>query len=394
MGFHSRNRQNGQGKEGDQRGSRRARVEGRSARGLYGDVVEELDWSAGQIVETLYRLKIHKRTLVIWCSDNGAIRRMKGSSKAPLTGRDYSTDEGGMRVPCLVRWPGVIKPGRESDHVSAFQDVMPTFAELAGAEAPADIDYTFDHVPEPDPRHAVRDVTHRVWDYEDDQPVVTADPPGTAIRNRLAELASTRYFTPRWWAEASRIAHDAGALIVVDAVHFAPHGRIDMAATDCDFLLASAYKFFGPHIGAMAGRAGLLEKFEAYRVRPAPAAGPGKWETGTQSFEALAGVTAAVDHIANLAPGSAPRRARLTQAYAAIQEHAVALGTRFLAGLPREATVFGITDDPTARTQTFAIELEGISARLALDNGTVNLERMSGRLGGGKSGVIAQLDPG
>jgi cysteine desulfurase family protein (TIGR01976 family) len=164
-------------------------------------------------------------------------------------------------------------------------------------------------------------------------------------------------------AEASRIAHDAGALIVVDAVHFAPHGRIDMAATDCDFLLASAYKFFGPHIGAMAGRAGLLEKFEAYRVRPAPAAGPGKWETGTQSFEALAGVTAAVDHIANLAPGSAPRRARLSQAYAAIQEHAVALGTRFLAGLPREATVFGITDDPTARTPTFAIELEGISAR-------------------------------
>ena len=164
-------------------------------------------------------------------------------------------------------------------------------------------------------------------------------------------------------AEAARIAHEAGALIVVDAVHFAPHGRIDMAGTDCDFLLASAYKFFGPHIGAMAGRADLLEKFEAYRVRPAPASGPGKWETGTQSFEALAGVTAAIDHVADLIPGAATRRKRLTKAYAAIQEHAVALGTRFLAGLPREATVFGITDDLTVRTPTFAIEIEGMSAR-------------------------------
>jgi cysteine desulfurase family protein (TIGR01976 family) len=164
-------------------------------------------------------------------------------------------------------------------------------------------------------------------------------------------------------AQASRIAHDAGALVVVDAVHFAPHGLIDMAATDCDFLLASAYKFFGPHIGAFAGRSSLLEELDAYKVRPSPASGPGKWETGTQSFEALTGVTAAIDHIADLTPGDAPRRDRIAMGFAAIQDHAIVLGERFLAGLPDRATVFGITDDLTARTPTYAIELDGISAR-------------------------------
>jgi cysteine desulfurase family protein (TIGR01976 family) len=164
-------------------------------------------------------------------------------------------------------------------------------------------------------------------------------------------------------AEASRIAHAAGALVVVDAVHYAPHGLIDMAATDSDFLLASAYKFFGPHIGAFAGRSSLMEELDAYKVRPSPATGPGKWETGTQSFEALTGVTAAVDHLAGLAPDEPTRRDQIALAFGAIQDHAVALGKRFLSGLPATATVFGITDDLTARTPTYAIELEGVSAR-------------------------------
>lgn len=164
-------------------------------------------------------------------------------------------------------------------------------------------------------------------------------------------------------AAATRIAHDAGALAVIDAVHYAPHGMIDMAATGCDFLLASAYKFFGPHLGAMAGRAALLDDLDAYRVRPSAATGPGKWETGTQSFEALAGVTAAVDHIAGVGPGGVTRRERIGSAYAAIQDHAVDLGKRFLDGLPESATVFGIADDLDARTPTYAVELDGISAR-------------------------------
>jgi selenocysteine lyase/cysteine desulfurase len=164
-------------------------------------------------------------------------------------------------------------------------------------------------------------------------------------------------------ATATRIAHDASALVVVDAVHYAPHGLIDIAATDCDFLLASAYKFFGPHLGAMAGRSALFEEFDAYKVRPSPARGPGNWETGTQSFEALAGVTAAVEHIASLAPEEATRRERIATAYAGIQDHALQLGHRFLNGLPDAVTVFGITDDLTMRTPTYAVELEGMSAR-------------------------------
>ncbi len=164
-------------------------------------------------------------------------------------------------------------------------------------------------------------------------------------------------------AAATKIAHDAGALVMVDAVHYAPHGLIDIATVDCDFLIASAYKFFGPHIGAMAGRGQLMEKLDAYKVRPSPATGPGKWETGTQSFEALAGVTAAVDHIADLTKAQGSRRERIAAAYASIQDHSLTLGKRFLDGLPETATVFGITDDLTARTPTFAIELDGFSAR-------------------------------
>jgi cysteine desulfurase family protein (TIGR01976 family) len=164
-------------------------------------------------------------------------------------------------------------------------------------------------------------------------------------------------------AAATRIAHEAGALVVVDAVHYAPHGLIDIAGIDCDFLLASAYKFFGPHLGALAGRGSLLEKAEAYRVRPAPETGPGKWETGTQSFEALAGVVAAVEHIAALSEVSGSRRQRIAAAYGAIGAHARALGEHFLSGLPDAVTVFGITDDLAARTPTYTIELEGYSAR-------------------------------
>jgi len=164
-------------------------------------------------------------------------------------------------------------------------------------------------------------------------------------------------------ATATRLAREVGALVVVDAVHYAPHGLIDLAAVDCDFLLASAYKFFGPHLGVMAGRAPLLEKLDAYRVRPAPTTGPGKWETGTQSFEALAGVIAAVDHIAGIAGPRGTRRERIAEAFRAIGGHAASLGRRFLAGLPESVNVFGITDDLEARTPTYAIEMDGMPAR-------------------------------
>ncbi|HSR46308.1 MAG TPA: cysteine desulfurase-like protein [Acidimicrobiia bacterium] len=166
------------------------------------------------------------------------------------------------------------------------------------------------------------------------------------------------------------IAHSAGALAFVDAVHYAPHGPIDVRAFDCDFLVASAYKFFGPHTGALYGKHDHLERFEAYRLRPAPAEAPGKWETGTQSFESLAGVTAAVDYLAwvgaSLTPGprsTGSRRADLVAAMAATRQYEQMLSRRFLDGVSRipSVRVYGITDgDPLARTPTFGISVAGV----------------------------------
>lgn len=157
-------------------------------------------------------------------------------------------------------------------------------------------------------------------------------------------------------------AHSVGALAYVDAVHFAPHGLIDVAATGADFLVASAYKFFGPHTGCLYGRDETLSSLIPYKLRPAPTASPDKWETGTQSFESLAGVTAAVDYIASLGRGSS-RREEIVSAYGAISAHESRLAGRFLTGVEPMAhiTLFG-EPTVTGRTATFGIEVEGMSA--------------------------------
>jgi cysteine desulfurase family protein (TIGR01976 family) len=95
-----------------------------------------------------------------------------------------------------------------------------------------------------------------------------------------------------------RWAHDAGALVFVDAVQYAPHGPIDVQALGCDLLAMSAYKFFGPHVGVLYGRYDLLDRLRAYKVRPAPSTPPGKFETGTQNHEGIAGTLAAADYLA------------------------------------------------------------------------------------------------
>ena len=107
-------------------------------------------------------------------------------------------------------------------------------------------------------------------------------------------------------AEVVRLAHEAGALAFIDAVHYAPHGSIDVRALDCDFLACSPYKFFGPHMGCIYGKRELLLRFRPYKVRPAPAYLPDRWESGTQIHEGLAGVTAAVDYLADLGRHSNP----------------------------------------------------------------------------------------
>jgi len=110
---------------------------GRSANGPYGDSVEELDWSTGEIVRAIRALGLDERTLVIWTSDNGSVDRVHGSN-APLSGWGYTTEEGAMRVPCLMRWPGKIPAGRTCDEVATSMDLLPTLARLAGAEPPQD----------------------------------------------------------------------------------------------------------------------------------------------------------------------------------------------------------------------------------------------------------------
>jgi cysteine desulfurase family protein (TIGR01976 family) len=151
-------------------------------------------------------------------------------------------------------------------------------------------------------------------------------------------------------AEIATAAHQVGALVCLDAVHAVPHLLADVQAWGGDFVLCSPYKFFGPHLGILWGRRELLERLPAYKVRPAPDNLPGRWMTGTPSFEAIAGVRAAVDYLEELGRQVSParpsnRRAALTAAYAAIRQHENALMDRFLAGVARLPgwRVWGIT---------------------------------------------------
>lgn len=172
-------------------------------------------------------------------------------------------------------------------------------------------------------------------------------------------------------ASIVRAAHEHGALVYVDAVHAGPHRFIDVAELDCDFLAASAYKFFGPHTGLMYGKTAHLAGFDAYKVRPAPSDPPEKWETGTQSFESLAGVRAAVDYLTSLGEG-ADRRSRLRAAYEVMSGHERSLGERFLDGIAGMDRVhlYGVPVMDDRRVATFAISVEGhhpdqVAARLA-----------------------------
>src|SRR6266481_1838396 len=151
-------------------------------------------------------------------------------------------------------------------------------------------------------------------------------------------------------AEITKLAHAAGALMFIDAVHFAPHGLIDVRALDFDFLACSPYKFFGPHIGTLCGKREQLERFKPYKVRPATDVSPESWETGTQVQELIAGIAAAVDYIAELGQHcdstAKSRREALQAAYRATDQYETGLLTRLIEGLqtiPR-MHIFGITD--------------------------------------------------
>ena len=171
--------------------------------------------------------------------------------------------------------------------------------------------------------------------------------------------------------EVVRLAHAAGAMAYIDAVHYAPHGPIDVRSLDCDFLVCSPYKFFGPHSGALYGKHEHLTRLGPYKVRPAADTLPDRWETGTQNHEGLAGVTAAVEYLAELgrrhAPGASSRRAAILAAYDAIRAYERSLVERLVPGLLRVPglTFYGITDPMrfAQRVPTVAVRIAGRSPR-------------------------------
>ncbi|WP_434150006.1 cysteine desulfurase-like protein [Methylocaldum gracile subsp. desertum] len=168
-------------------------------------------------------------------------------------------------------------------------------------------------------------------------------------------------------AKAVRLAHAVGALVFVDAVHYAPHGPIDVRALDCDFLACSAYKFFGPHVGILFGKREHLARFRPYKVQPAPDEVPSCWETGTLNHEGLAGLIATIDYLAELGRrvSSSPenRRDALIAAMEASRQYERRLSERLIQGLLQITglKLYGITDPARFdwRTPTVAVTLAG-----------------------------------
>jgi cysteine desulfurase family protein (TIGR01976 family) len=189
--------------------------------------------------------------------------------------------------------------------------------------------------------------------------------------------------------EIVRLAHAAGALAYIDAVHYGPHSLIDVAELDCDFLVCSTYKFFGPHMGVLFGKREHLTRMRPYKVRPLTEAIPFRWEFGTLNHECIAGITACVEYFADLGRqtltekmsrvphpqpalsevegrvslgGNHERRAAIVAAHAAIHEHERALLERMIAGLldiPK-LKIYGIIDPArfNERCSTLAVRIE------------------------------------
>jgi cysteine desulfurase family protein (TIGR01976 family) len=151
-------------------------------------------------------------------------------------------------------------------------------------------------------------------------------------------------------AEITKLAHGVGALVYIDAVHYAPHGLIDVKELDCDFLVCSPYKFFGPHMGVLYGKRRLLQGFRPYKVRPSTDQVPDRWETGTQVHELIAGIGAAVEYIAGVGrhtdPSAKSRREALAAAYRATVAHERRMISRLIEGLQLipGARIYGISN--------------------------------------------------
>jgi cysteine desulfurase family protein (TIGR01976 family) len=201
-------------------------------------------------------------------------------------------------------------------------------------------------------------------------------------------------------ARAADLAHNAGALVFVDAVHYAAHELVDVRAFDCDFLACSAYKFYGPHIGILFGRQTLAEALEWPKLRPAPDAPPECIETGTQNHEGIVGTAAAIEFLASLADvPEGSRRQRLAATFGGLHARGQALVQRLWDGLHaiRGVKVFGPPpDQPRTPTVSFSVaraHSDNIAIALAergvfVSNGDFYATTLVERLGQAACGVV------
>jgi cysteine desulfurase family protein (TIGR01976 family) len=163
-------------------------------------------------------------------------------------------------------------------------------------------------------------------------------------------------------AAVSAAAHAAGALVYVDGVHLTPHAPVEVAALGADFFACSPYKFFGPHLGVLVADPALLETVHPDKLLPSTDEVPERFELGTLPYELLAGVTATVDFIADLVPGTGSRRARVLASMAAVEQHEDRLYDRLAAGLRRldRVTMHGC---PARHTPTVLFSVDGVAPR-------------------------------
>jgi cysteine desulfurase family protein (TIGR01976 family) len=243
---------------------------------------------------------------------------------------------------------------------------------------------TLDHEANVSPWHRLADdrgLVVRTVDIRPDD--VTLDLEGLEAalgpRTRLVAVgyASNAVGTINPVREIVARAHEVGAWTWIDAVHYAPHGPIDVRDLGTDFLVTSAYKWFGPHLGALYGRAEILDRLPDYKVRPAH----DRVETGTQNFEAIAGTRAAVDYIASIGErfGAGPatgqiaggRRAQIVAGMRAIQAWETGLANQLLRGLASipGVRIRGIADPAriAERTPTVAVTIDGATPRAAAE---------------------------
>jgi cysteine desulfurase family protein (TIGR01976 family) len=212
----------------------------------------------------------------------------------------------------------------------------------------------------------VRDFVVRTARFRPDTGQLDMDDLAEALgpRTRLVAIgaASNALGTKSDVRRAAELAHAKGALLFVDAVHYAPHALVDVRALGADFLACSAYKFYGPHVGVLWGRQGLLQALDVPKLEPAPENAPDRLETGTQNHEGIVGAAAAVDFLASLSAGP-DRRSRLAATMGALHARGQELIERLWKGLQAIPGVRLYGPSPTEpRTPTVAFTVKGLAS--------------------------------